>query len=400
VQTLVCKRVFTGGFTLSAFEYDAIAVGAGPTGLSFALEMQRHGMSVLILDRLAEGLNTSRAAVIHARTLEVLESSGVTADLLAQGVIVPTFRIRERDEILLTIKFDDLDSKYPFTLMCPQDQTEATLLSHLNKGGGGVQRPCEVSAVHQLEDGGKVDFQCDDLRYSATAKWIVGCDGSHSVVRQQAGIPFEGGAYPESFILADVEMDWSLGREEVTIFVSPNGLVVVAPFPNNRFRIVATVEDAPSSPAVDLFQRVIDERGPQSGSPKIIRSIWSSRFHIEHKVAKRLRSGNLIIIGDAAHVHSPAGGQGMNTGIQDAVSLATAIKADQDNSEADALIEWEKRRLKAAHQVVSLTDRATKMATIQSPFGAMLRNAAMGLLGHFPAAQHSIATKIAELDNR
>jgi 2-polyprenyl-6-methoxyphenol hydroxylase-like FAD-dependent oxidoreductase len=385
---------------LNAFDYDAIAVGAGPTGLSFALEMQRQGMSVLILDRLAEGLNTSRAAVVHARTLEVLEPSGVTADLLAQGVIVPTFRIRERDEILLTIKFDDLDSKYPFTLMCPQDQTEATLLAHLSKEGGCVQRPCEVSAVHQLDGGGRVDFQCGDSQHSATAKWIVGCDGSHSVVRQQADIPFEGGAYPESFILADVEMDWPLGREEVTIFVSPSGLVVVAPFPNNRFRIVATVEDAPSNPAADLFQRVIDERGPRIGSHKIIRSIWSSQFHIEHKIAQRLRTGNLLIIGDAAHVHSPAGGQGMNTGIQDAVSLATAIRADKDNAEEEALIEWEKRRLKAARQVVNLTDRATKIATTQSQFGAMVRNAAMGLLGHLPAAQHSIATKIAELDNR
>jgi 2-polyprenyl-6-methoxyphenol hydroxylase-like FAD-dependent oxidoreductase len=381
-------------------QFHVIVVGAGPTGLSLATELKRLGLSALVLDRLAEGANTSRAAVVHARTLEVLEPSGATDELLVRGLKVPTFRIRDRDKVLLSISFDGLDTRYPFALMCPQEQTEAILLRRLTSFGGTVRRPCEVCTLTQVEGGVRLDFQEDGHVNTATAEWVVGCDGSHSLVRKQAGIPFEGSAYDESFVLGDVEMEWPLSRDEVSLFVSQQGLVVVAPLPESRFRIVATAQDASAQPSVSFLQNVLDERGPGGKRSKILSCNWASNFHIEHRVARSLRRGNVLIAGDAAHVHSPAGGQGMNTGIQDAVSLATALAQQKSGADAGALDKWEAKRMEVARDVVSLTDKMTKVATFSSPVGRMLRNAVIGLAGYSSAARHKIAEKLAELDYR
>ena len=229
------------------------------------------------------------------------------------------------------------------------------------------------------------------------AKWVVGCDGAHSVVRERASIPFEGGAYEESFLLADVEMDWPLDREEVTLFYSERGLMVVAPLPDNHFRIVATVNRAPQEPSVADFQSILEERGPQNGSVSIQCLLWSSRFHIQHRVARVLRQGNILLAGDAAHVHSPAGGQGMNTGIQDSVSLARALHQTLQSGDDKVLGKWQKERLSVAHSVVELTDRMTKVATITSPVLKSVRNSAVELIGNIPFATHALAEKLAEL---
>lgn len=372
---------------------DVVIVGAGPTGLALACDLWRRGSRPLVLDRLAAGANTSRAAVIHARTLEVLEPLGVSGLLIENGLRVDTFRVRNRGKILATIRFDELPTKYPFTLMCPQDTTERILLGRLEALGGAVTRPCEVISVRD----GVVRYRCGDREEEVTAGWIVGCDGSHSVVREQAGISFEGGSYEEAFILADVEMDWPLGREEVNLFFSEQGLVVVAPLPGGHFRIVATVDgDGASEPGIKEFQNILEGRGPEGDAARIRRLVWSSRFHISHRVANALREGNVLLAGDAAHVHSPAGGQGMNTGIQDAVSLAAALF---DGSEG-ALAEWEKERLGVARSVVKFTDRMTRAATASSPLVKRLRDMAIEIVGHIPAARQALAENLAELERR
>jgi 2-polyprenyl-6-methoxyphenol hydroxylase-like FAD-dependent oxidoreductase len=291
-------------------EHDVVIVGAGPTGLALGAELKRLEISSLILDRLEAGANTSRAAVVHARTLEVLEPLGVTPELIQEGIIVPIFRVRDRNRILTSISFAELDTKYPFTLMCPQNRTEAILLQRLQSLGGAVQRPCDVVAVRPGEQDVQVQFKSGAELKTVHTKWVVGCDGMHSLVREQASIPFIGGDYEESFVLADVEMDWPLDREEVSLFFSGQGLVVVAPLPGNHFRIVATMKQAPPTPSIADFQQILAERGPEKANITIRRIVWASRFHLEHRVAKVLRQGRVLLAGDAAHVHSPAGGQG------------------------------------------------------------------------------------------
>jgi 2-polyprenyl-6-methoxyphenol hydroxylase-like FAD-dependent oxidoreductase len=381
-------------------EPTVIVVGAGPTGLALGAELKRLGIPSLILDRLEAGANTSRAAVVHARTLEVLEPLGVTPELLQEGIVVPTFRIRDRNRILISISFKDLDTKYPFALMCPQNRTEAVLLRRLQALRGAVQRPCDVVTVRPGEDDVEVQFKTGEELKTVRTKWLIGCDGMHSVVREQASIPFIGGNYEESFVLADVEMEWPLDREEVSLFFSDKGLIVVAPLPGNHFRIVATMKDAPLEPSIADLQHIFEERGPENAAIAIHRIVWASRFHVQHRVVKVLRQGRILLAGDAAHVHRPAGGQGMNTGIQDAIALARALQETLQQKNDAALDAWQEKRLEIAHSVVTMTDRMTKMATASSYGVKFLRNAVLSVVGQIPFAQHALAEKLSELENR
>jgi 2-polyprenyl-6-methoxyphenol hydroxylase-like FAD-dependent oxidoreductase len=291
-----------------------LIAGAGPTGLALAAELRRRSVSSTIIDRQPAGVNTSRACVVHARTMAQV------------------------------------------------------------RGEDGVQ--------------------------TVNADWLIGCDGMHSKVREQSGVAFKGGAYQQSFVLADVHMQWPLSRDEVTLFYSPKGLVVVAPLPDDRFRIVATVDEAPELPSAQFMQSILDSRGP-SENPGRIRDVrWSSRFHIHRRLVQSPRRGRILLCGDAAHVHSPAGGQGMNTGIQDCVSLAEALAATLQDDAEMRLDVWAAKRHRIARDVVAMTDRMTRLATMTSPTGQTLRNIAVVFAGHLPPVRSALARTLAELDVR
>jgi 2-polyprenyl-6-methoxyphenol hydroxylase-like FAD-dependent oxidoreductase len=378
---------------------DVVIVGAGPTGLALAAELQRLGTGALVLDQMPTGQNTSRATVVHARTLEVLEPLELAQDLIRRGLPLRDARLREGEKVLATISFDDLPTAYPYMLVCTQDQTEAALTKRLYALGGGVTRPVKVTEVEPDADGVEITYTAAGvLVQNLRARWVVGCDGLHSAVREQAGISFEGGSYDENFVLADVEMDWPLGRDALELFLSDGGLTMIVALPQNRFRIIATVKEAPEHPSMEDCQRILDERTIPGSH--VNRVVWSSRFHIQHRVAGKLRAGRMLIAGDAAHVHSPAGGQGMNTGIQDAVALAGALHQALKTGDESGLAEWEKKRLEIAHSVVNTTDTMTRLAASSSTAVHVLRDAVLGIIGHVPALQKTIARRLSEIDNR
>src|SRR6266851_812226 len=215
---------------------DVVIVGAGPTGLALAATLAKSGVDFVLLDKLSEGANTSRAAVVHARTLEVLETLDVTDRLRAEGLVVPKFTVRDRDRALLTIRFDRLPTRYPYTLMIPQDRTEAILLGRLSELGGQVHRPYTLTDLRQDGTGAVVTVKADGNGPPQTiqARYVIGADGMHSTVRERAGIGFVGGSYEEAFVLADVRMTWALGRDEVMLYFSPEGVMVVAPLPGGH----------------------------------------------------------------------------------------------------------------------------------------------------------------------
>ncbi|QES48585.1 pentachlorophenol monooxygenase [Streptomyces venezuelae] len=373
-------------------------VGAGPTGLALAVTLAGAGIDFVLLDRQAEGANTSRAAVVHARTLEVLDEldpSGVlTADLVGRGVPVSRFRIRDGARPLAAVDFDRLPTAHPYALMVPQYETEAVLLGRLRALGGDVHRPYEVTGVTRDADGATLTTATGE---TLRAAHVVGADGMHSTVRTAAGIGFEGSAYGESFVLADVVMDWAPGRREVSLVFGAGGLMVVAPLPGSaagasgRYRIVATVAEAPAEPDLAFVRRLLDERVP--GQAAVRELIWSSRFRVHHRVADRYRAGRLLLAGDAAHVHSPAGGQGMNTGIQDGYALGRALaRGDLDGYEA--------ARRPVALRVVALTDRMTRVATTRNRALRAVRNTLLPALARIPALRTRLATELAELTYR
>ena len=369
-------------------ETEVVIVGAGPTGLALAVTLATAGVEFVIVDRLAEGANTSRAAVVHARTLEVLGELGSADALIARGLRVDQFAISDGARRLLTIPFDGLPTPYPYTLMVPQCETESVLLARLRALGHDVHRPYEVAAVAQDDAGVTLTMSTGQI---VRAGYAVGADGMHSAVRRESGIGFSGSAYPESFVLADVTMDWTPGRDEVSLTLGTAGLTVVAPLPGGHYRIVATVDDAPETPDLEFVRRLLDERAP--GRATVNSLAWSSRFRVHHRVADHYRAGRLLLAGDAAHVHSPAGGQGMNTGIQDGYALGNAFATGR-------LDDYEAGRRPVAQRVVSFTDRMTRIATTRNPVVRGARNIALPLLGHLPPVRTRFATEIAELNYR
>jgi 2-polyprenyl-6-methoxyphenol hydroxylase-like FAD-dependent oxidoreductase len=381
---------------MSVSTTDVLVVGAGPVGLTAAVVLTQRGHTVTVVDSQPEGANTSRAAVVHSRTLELLEPYGVTPDLVARGVHTPTFAIRDRDALLVAIPFDSLPTAYPYTLMISQADTEALLRKRLENLGGHVVRPATVTTVDQGPDGVLATFADG---HQVRARYLIGADGGHSTIREQAGISFTGNTYDESFVLADVRLSGGVPADEVILYFSPAGLAVLAPLPDHRYRIVATVDDAPATPDVAFVQRLLDERGPLARPAVVEEVLWGSRFRVHHRIADAFRRDRILLAGDAAHVHSPAGGQGMNLGIEDAVAAAEGLSRVL-LGESEALLDaYAAQRRRVAVRVVRLADRLTDMATL-SARKRPLRNTAMRAAGRLPAVRRRLAVRLSGLDRR
>jgi 2-polyprenyl-6-methoxyphenol hydroxylase-like FAD-dependent oxidoreductase len=375
------------------FDTDVLIIGAGPSGLTLAASLVKNGIATTMVDRQAAGANTSRAAVVNARTLEVLEDLDVARRLVKKGIQAPRFTIRDRACTLIPIDFSELPTDYPYSLMVPQSTTEKLLLDRLVELGGSVIRPKTLTSISQDADAVTARFDDGDI---IRARYAVGADGMHSTVREQAGIGFEGGVYGESFVLADVRLSGEAPADEVILFWAKAGLTVVAPLPGDIFRIVAPVADAPEQPSAQYIQQILDSRGPGAGRMVVTDVIWGSRFRIHHRVADTYRAGRLLLSGDAAHVHSPAGGQGMNLGIQDAVALADALAGVLGGAPDGTLDDYSAARRPIAQQVVEMTDRLTRLATLPR-VARPVRNAAIGLAGRVPFVRRALAMRLSGL---
>jgi 2-polyprenyl-6-methoxyphenol hydroxylase-like FAD-dependent oxidoreductase len=374
------------------FDTDVLIVGAGPCGLTLAAALAADGVRAVVIDRLAEGANTSRAAVVHARTLEVLEPIDVSRRLVERGLQAQRFTIRDRDRVLVPIGFDQLPTRYPYTLMVSQAVTESVLLQRFAELGGQVLRPRALADLTQDEAGATATLD-DGSRLRA--RYVVGADGMHSTVRERAHIGFSGGSYGESFVLADVRLSGGVPSAEVILYFSPAGMVVVAPLPDGVHRIVATVDEAPEQPSAAYVQALLDERGPKRERAIVHEVLWGSRFRVHHRVADVYRAGRVVLAGDAAHVHSPAGGQGMNAGILDAMSLAGAlIKALAGDT--NALDAYGAERRPVAQQVVALADRLTRLATVRPAWRAW-RNLLLSTLARVPTVSRRLARRLSGL---
>ena len=371
---------------------DVLVVGAGPTGLTVAAALATRGVRVVVVDKLSTGQNTSRAAVVNARTLEVLEDLDVSRRMVKAGLIAPRFSMREGARVLISVDFSTLPTEYPYSLMISQADTEQLLEERLNELGTEVIRPKSVTRVDQDQDGVTATF---DDGETIRARYVVGADGIHSTIREHAGIGFSGGEYAESFLLADVRLSGEAPDDEVILFYAKDGLTVLAPLPGGIWRIVAPMPDAPQVPSAALVQELLDTRGFGPGRSVVTELLWGSRFRIHHRVADSYRAGRILLAGDAAHVHSPAGGQGMNLGITDAIALGKAL-ADVLHGGHDALAAYSASQRPKAQQVLTLTGRLTRIATLPRPLRP-IRNSAMRLAARVPAARRQLAWRLSGL---
>jgi 2-polyprenyl-6-methoxyphenol hydroxylase-like FAD-dependent oxidoreductase len=375
---------------------DVLVVGAGPTGLALGASLIAHGVRAVLVDQLAEGHNTTRAAAVNARTLEVLEDLDVARRMVKAGLIAPRFTMREGRHILMPVDFSELPTKHPYTLMLSQADTERLLLERVRELGGEVVRPKTLSRLTQDANGVTASF---DDGETIRAGYVVGTDGMHSTVREQAGIGFAGGEFAESFALADVGLAGDAPRHEVILFYAREGLTVLAPLPGDIFRIVAPVADAPKAPSAEFVQALLDTRAFGPGQLAVTELLWGTRFRIHHRVADRYRAGRILLAGDAAHVHSPAGGQGMNLGITDAIALGRALADVARGGSDGALNAYATAQRRRAEQVLKLTGRLTRIATLPPPVRP-IRNTAMRLAARVPTVRRQLAMQLSGLGRR
>ena len=352
---------------------EVLIVGGGPTGLTAAIRLAQLGVPHIVLDARDGPTETSNAALVHASTIELLAELDVGDELVAAGRRIDHIVMVDRGRPLVRLGFGGLPTRYPFALSVPQSTTEALLVKRLADLGGEVRR------------GQRVDLATCDI----DARYVIGADGSHSTIRESAGITFRGATYESSFVLADIALRTDF--DEATINLSPDGVTVLAQLPSGNHRVVATVADAPSAPDRSFVEDLLRRRGIPAQTRED--PVWSSRFRIHHRVADRFRTGSTFLAGDAAHVHSPAAGQGMNTGIADAFDLATRLASGSPS----ALDGYETGRRSAALEVVRFTDRMTRMAMLRNPMARTARRLVMGTAGRPPAVQRKIGMWVSGL---
>ncbi|QNE19905.1 FAD-dependent monooxygenase [Kribbella qitaiheensis] len=376
---------------------EVLVVGAGPVGLAVATSLAGHGREVTVIDRQAAGANTSRASVVHPRTLEMLERIGVAKRLTELGRHVEQFNIADGDRTLVPVRFDHLPTDYPYVLMIPQNNTEQVLLERLEELGGTVHRPYVAAGVRQTPDGAEVTLESGEV---IKAQYVVAADGMNSRIRDLAGLGYDGkDVLPLNFTLADVRVESGLPADEVLLYFSRPGMLVAAPLPDGSFRLVAEVDDAPEHPDVAYAQRLLNARGPQQTTARVTEVIWGSRFRIHERVADRYRDQRIVLAGDAAHTHSPAGGQGMNLGLRDAVTLGDALAEALDSGNEDQLEAYATDSRAEALRVVSLAHRLTRLATAPAAVRPA-RNAGLRLLSYLPAFRRTLAEQLSAIGHR
>ncbi len=375
---------------------EVLVVGAGPVGLAVAAALAGQGREVTVIDRQAAGANTSRASVVHPRTLEMLERIGVSKRMTELGIHVEQFNIAEGNRTLVPVRFDDLPTEYPYVLMIPQSLTEQVLLERLEELGGTVHRPYVAVGVRHDADGAEVTLESGEV---IRAQYVVAADGMHSAIRDLMGLGFGGkDTLPLNFTLADVRVEGGLPEEEVLLYFSKSGILVAAPLPDGTFRLVAEVEDAPERPDVAYAQALLDTRGPKK-TAKVTEVVWGSRFRIHERVADRYRERRIVLAGDAAHTHSPAGGQGMNLGLRDAVTLGEALTTALVTGDESKLDDYATNSRAEAVRVVALAHRLTRLATVPAPVRPA-RNTVLRVLAQLPSFRRNFAEQLSALGHR
>lgn len=367
-----------------------------------ACELARNGVKCRIIDKMAAPSDTSRALAIFPRTLEVFQMMGIIDPVLEAGHQLNGVILHNRSGEIGHIGFSSVPSRYRFAISLPQSETERFLIEHLAKFRVDVDRQKELVDLSQSTDAVQAVIRDSTGREEKSELgWLIGCDGAHSSVRHLLGLPFEGAAYPETFLLADVKIEGHQDHVHVHLFLTGEGLVGIFPFRGDRCRIIVNTPteakpEAVGDPCLDEIQAIVDRR--TDCGLRLTDPAWLSRFRISHRKIPNFRSGRVFLAGDAAHVHSPAGGQGMNTGIQDAVNLAWKLALVIREKSPDSLLEsYNEEREPVAKMVLSLTDRLTRMATVQSPLGQQLRNTLLPILAGIHTVEDRIAETMAEV---
>ena len=365
---------------------DVLIIGAGPTGLVLALWLARLGVRVRIVDKTAEPGTTSRALAVQARTLELYQQLDLTEAVVARGHRVPAVNLWVKGEAVARLPFERVGSNltpYPFLHIFPQDQHERLLIERLGAFGVEVERRTELINFADRENGitarlrgpGGQQVDCE-------AKYIAGCDGARSTVREAIGTGFPGGTYRQVFYVADVEAAGPAANGELHVDLDEADFLGVFPLAGEgKARLIGTVRDERADRADTLTFKDVSDRAINHLKVQVNKVNWFSTYHVHHRVTQHFRKGRAFLLGDAAHIHSPAGGQGMNTGIGDAINLAWKLAAVVAGRAPNKLLHsYEAERIGFARRLVATTDRVFSFATSEGRLADFLRTRVAPLL--------------------
>ena len=357
---------------------EVLIAGAGPTGLVLALWLQRQGVQVRVVDKAAQAGSASRALAVQARTLELYRQLDLADAVIAAGHKIPAFNLWTGGQLRARLPIGDIGAgltPYPFLLIYPQDEHERLLEARLAGAGVPVERGCELAALAQREDGVQATLRGPAGEEQHASRFLVGCDGARSAVRQLLGVDFPGGTYEHVFYVADIEGRGRALNGELHLDLEESDFLgVFAMAPEGRARLVGTVHDERAARAEQLGFADVERRALANLDLRVDTVNWFSTYRVHHRVAAHFRSGAVFLAGDAGHIHSPAGGQGMNTGIGDAINLAWKLAAVlQGRADPRLLDSYESERIAFARRLVATTDRAFSFATADGPLAQLVR---------------------------
>jgi 2-polyprenyl-6-methoxyphenol hydroxylase-like FAD-dependent oxidoreductase len=380
---------------------DVLVVGAGPAGLAMAASLAQLGVDHVVVDRAPAPSSGSRAAAVQPRTLEYLHRLGVAAPLIDDGLRGRGFVVADAERRLLRADYADIASPFPFLLLISQQQTEERLRERLEALGGRVHRGIRLLALQDEFPGTAATLvDQDGVLRVINARYVIGSDGLHSQVRAQLGVPFPGTAPEALFAVADVHAEGSPTAElDTTFTLSAGGMLISSPLPGGQIRLVAGVPPATAPLTAAELTALVEARGGRAmGGLRISDVVSSTTYRVQQRVAERMQVGNVFLVGDAAHTHSPAGGQGMNTGIQDAANLAWKIAAVLTGAPRGLLDTYGTERHPVAQQLIAFTSQLMAAATIADPRMAAVRNDVVAAAAAVPGVTSLLADRLAQLD--
>jgi 2-polyprenyl-6-methoxyphenol hydroxylase-like FAD-dependent oxidoreductase len=390
--------------SLTAATPDVLIVGAGPVGLALVNDLRRRGIRCRIIDSAPQAGAATKALGIQAKTLELLAKMGVARTAIERGLTTSLFSIYSGGKRLIRIDFKEhlLNSPYPYVLLLPQDETEQVLTEHFQSQGGVIEWQRELVQLTQDEQGVEAVLRHPDGQEERVrVGWLVGCDGAHSTVRHLLGLNFAGTTFEQSFVVGNVRLTWDLSSDEIFAFLHQGNFIGYFPMTDGRHRVVIAYEPGKvltGEVTLEEIQQSIDTCGPAGARASEPAEL--TRFHVNQRRTEHYAQGRIFLAGDAAHIHSPIGAQGMNTGIQDALNLGWKLALTVKGQASARLLEsYETEREQVGEALLRGTDRTTRLALTRNPLLSALRDALTPILfSSLPAAAHRLAEALAEIN--
>lgn len=378
-----------------------LIIGAGPTGLAAACTLRLNGVDCRIIDRRAEISEGTKALVMWSGALEVTRRLGVSDGIVAAALPLSSASYWSAGRQVGRVVFGGLrGTAFPGPLCLPQPVVERLLEERLAELGVTVERGSEAVSCRTVADRVEVEVKtAQGDTHTLAVPWLIAADGGRSMVRQTLGIAFQGSTYERDFLLGDGTFTGATHPTEAQYHMTPEGVLVIVPLPGGGHRVFFDTEPAPAAGPPDdaLLQRLLDER--VDGRIRLERVWWRSRFRVHAQIAERFRHGRVFLAGDAAHVHSPAGGQGLNTGIQDGYDIAWKLAAVLRGAPDRLLESYPAERRTTSATAVRNADRQTRLWLLRSPVARKVRDTAMRLLSRTGVLERQFVPQLAQIDH-